>query len=461
MRKILIGTALVVVVGIIVALNIRSARRKGIEVDVESIRRRDLVAQVEGSGRIEARRSVDVVSSVIGKVLEVAVEEGQRVEKGQLILRIDPAERTALLERAKAAVAGSEAREEQASAELKQADVELERVRGLLKQGLASSQDLEKAETTREVDRARLVSAQQDVRDARAGVQHAQQELERTVIRAEIPGVIVRLAVEEGENVLAGDLYNGGSSVVTIADLSEMEAQILVDETEVVHVHPGQKAEVELDAFPDRKFSGKVFEVGNSAYGAGSLGSQEAKDFRVRILLDPVPDTFRPGLSARAEIVTDTRDDALSVPIEALALRDPRKESEKLDRKRHGRRAQAVPAANASGPDSAGAADSSSAKAPDSTSDHGEDEATEVEGVFVVKDNVAVFTPVKTGIAGKRHFEVLSGLDAGTTVVRGPFDALRRIASGDHVRIRKEKDAAKAAAKGEKKGGEGGEEDGP
>jgi HlyD family secretion protein len=255
MRKFLIGAALVVVVAVIVAANIRAARRKGIQVDIEAIKRRDLVAQVEGSGRIEARRSVDVVSSVVGKVLEVAVEEGQHVERGQLIMRIDPAERTALLERSKAGVAGAEARQEQASAELKQADVELERVRGLLKQGLASSQDLEKAETTREVDRARLVSAEQDVRDARASVQHATEELERTVIRADISGVVVRLAVEEGENVPAGD-YNGGSSVVTIADLSRWRRRSSSRPRwcTCIPAEGGRGA----GRVPDRKFPGKV-----------------------------------------------------------------------------------------------------------------------------------------------------------------------------------------------------------
>jgi HlyD family secretion protein len=448
MRKVLIGAALVVVVAIIVVANIRAARRKGVEVDVETIGRKSLVAQVDGSGRIEARRSVDMVSSVIGKVLEVAVEEGQRVEKGQLLIRIDPAERKALLERAKAAVEGAQARHQQAVVELKQAEQELERVRGLVDRGLASTSDLEKAQTNRDVDKARLASAEQDVRDARANVQHAAEELERTIIRAEIPGVVVRLAVEEGENVLAGDLYNQGSSVVTIADLSEMEAQILVDETEVVRVHGGQKATVEIDAFPDRKFPGTVFEVGNSAYNAGALGSQQAKDFRVRILLRDFPSSLRPGLSARAEIVTDTRDSVLAVPIEALALRDPAEEAKKLARKHGARRPRA---GSAAGRDSAAAPDSAAAERAAVGAPAAEDDETqEVEGVFVVEDGRALFTPVKTGIAGARHFEVLSGLRDGSVVVRGPFDALRRLGSGDRVRIRKEKEGADAGKRGER-----------
>ena len=432
MRKILIVVGVVVVIVVLVVANLRSARRRGVEVDVEGAALRDLVAQVSGSGRVEARRSVDVVSSVVGKVLEVAAEEGDRVKQGQVILRIDPAERQAILEQANAARARAEAGEELAKAELRQAEQDLERVRGLMERGLASSQDLEQAETTRDVRRARLASAVQEVADARARVSQARTELDRTIIRAEIPGVIVRLAVEEGENVLAGDLYNRGSAVVTIADLSRMEAHILVDETEVVHVHPGQSATVEVDAFPDREIAGEVFEVGNSAYDAGPLGSQEAKDFRVRITLKDPPENLRPGLSARADVVTDTRDDVLSVPIEALVLRDPVEQAKKLSRKgrRGGSRGEPAAAeADTSGP----------------TDGRSREKTKEKEGVFLVRDGVAVFVPVETGIAGERHFEILSGLEKGDRVIRGPFDALRRLASGDRVRMKDEKKRAEEA----------------
>jgi HlyD family secretion protein len=446
-RKLLIGTGLVLVIAILVFANVRAARRRGVQVDVEAASRRDLVAEVSGSGRVEARRSVDVVASVVGKVVEVAVEEGERVDRGQLILRIDPADRQALLEQARAALASASAGADLARAELRQSELELERVRGLVRQSLGSSSSLEGAETDRDVRRARLAAAEQEVRDARARVEYAQTELSRTVVRAEIPGVVVRLAVEEGENVLAGDLYNRGSAIVTVADLSEMEAQILVDETEVVKTRVGQKANVEIDAFPDLDVHGTVLEVGNSAYEAGALGTQEAKDFRVRILLEDVPDGLRPGLSARADIVTDTREDALSVPIESLAHRDPAKEAQKRahgGRKRDARKADAAEAAPAVR-DSVPAAE----------------EGTEVEGVFVVVDGEAVFRPVKTGIAGERHFEVLAGLEEGTPVVRGPFDALRRLGTGDKVRVRTEKERAKADAKGGEGAGSGGKSDAP
>ncbi|MEZ5065420.1 MAG: efflux RND transporter periplasmic adaptor subunit [bacterium] len=412
MKKILIGVVILAVVAALVGVNVKRAKNRGVEVQVAAIESRDLVEKISGSGRVEARRSVDITSSVVGKVLELAVEEGDRVETGDLILRIDPGDREAAVEQTRARLARAKAREDLARAERKQADLRLERTRGLMKENLASDADLEDAETNADIARANLGAAQGDVRDAQAALEYAEYELSRTVIRAEIPGVVVRLAVEEGENVLAGDLYNSGSSIVTIADLSVMEAHVLVDETEVVKLEPGQAAEVIVDAFPDDPIPGKVVEVGNSAYNAGSLGSQEAKDFRVRVRLDEVPKNLRPGLSARAEIVAAERKGVPAVPIEALVVRDPEKEAAAAARKGSARRAH--------------------------RSTGGDESSKEIEGVFLDDGGHAKFAPVTVGIAGEKYFEVLSGLSLGDRVVRGPFEALRRLESGESLRVKKD-----------------------
>jgi len=409
-KRIVVGAVIVVVLAVIVGMNVFRAREKAVAVEISAVERQDLVAKVSGSGRIEARKSVSITANVVGKVLEVAVAEGDRVEKGQLILRIDPGERAALVEQSKAQLARAQAESALAEAELRQAEFDLRRTKDLLGRDLASSQDLEAAETAHDVRVANLAAAREMVRNAQAGLDHANYELGKTVIRAEIPGVIVRLSVEEGENVLAGDLYNSGSAIVVIADLSEMEAHVLIDETEVIDVENGQEATVTVDAFPDLEIPGHVTEVGNSAYDAGPLGSQEAKDFRVRVRLDEVPPRLRPGLSARAEIVTERREGALALPIEALTVRNPRKELPGED-------------------------------VPD----------RETEGVFVVVDGAARFRPVKTGIAGEKHFEVVSGVEEGERIVRGPFEAIRTLDTGDRVKPRKPK-------KGEA-GGEGAEVD--
>jgi HlyD family secretion protein len=399
-RRFVVGAVIVIVLAVIVGMNVYRAREKAIDVDIVAVERHDLVAKVSGSGRIEARKSVSITSNVVGKVLELAAAEGDRVEKGQLILRIDPGERSAIVEQALASHARAEAQVTLTAAELRQAEFELNRVKDLIERDLASSQDLESAETTHEVRVASLAAAREDVRNAKARVDYAQYELDKTVIRAEIPGVIVRLSVEEGENVLAGDLYNSGSAIVVIADLSVMEAQVLIDETEVIGVEKGQKAVVTVDAFPDLEIPGHVTEVGNSAYNAGPLGSQEAKDFRVRVRLDEVPERLRPGLSSRAEIVTEEREGVLAVPIEALTVRNPRKEHPGEDW-------------------------------PDE----------ETEGVFVVIDDAAAFRPVKTGIAGEKHFEVTSGLEEEEEIVKGPFEAIRTLDTGDPLKQRKRKKA--------------------
>jgi len=419
-KKILIAVAVVAVLAVVVFMNVKRARERGIEVQVVEIGRRDLVEKVSGSGRVEARRSVSTTSGVVGKVLELAVEEGDTVAAGDLILRIDPGERSALMDQARARLGRARAREELSRAEARQADFRLNRAKGLIEGNLASDRELEEAETGRDVAQANVSAARSDVKDAEAGLAHAQYELDRTVIRAEIPGVVVRLTVEEGENVLAGDLYNSGSSIVTIADLSEMEAHVLVDETEVVKLRRGQEAVVTVDAFPDRELPGRVVEVGNSAYNAGALGSQEAKDFRVRVRLEEIPESLRPGLSARAEVVTGRRDGALAVPIEALVVRDPAKEARLAERKaRRGGRARDRDEDDAEG--------------------DGTNESKEVEGVFVDRDGHAEYVAVRVGIAGEKHFEVLEGLAEGDRVIRAPFDALRRLETGDALRVEKKK----------------------
>ena len=418
MKKIVAIVVGVVLLAALIGLNVKRRGDRATEVDVAEVAREILAAEVSGSGRIEARRSVSITANVVGKVLEVAREEGDAVAPGDLILRIDPGDRDAALEQSRAQLA-----RQQAQVALAEAELSLRRARDLVRDGLQSDRDLETAQTTRDVRAAALDAAREDVRNARAGVSHAEYELAKTVIRAEIPGVIVRLSVEEGENVLAGDLYNSGSAIVVIADLSEMEAQVLVDETEVVSIRKGQVATLEVDAFPDLELTGRVIEVGNSAYNAGALGSQEAKDYRVRVLLDEVPPSFRPGLSARAKIVTDERDGVLAVPIEALTLRDPAREKElEAGEKRRARRSRR--AAGETG------------------------ESDEAEGVFVVDGSTVRFAAVETGIAGAKSFEVVSGLEEGDRIVRGPFDAIRDLSSGDPIKIRKKKDGSGRRGRG-------------
>jgi HlyD family secretion protein len=421
--------AAAVVLAALVFANVKRARGSATEVELASVERKELVSRVSGSGRIEARRSVSVTANVVGKVLEVAVEEGDVVKKGDLILRVDPGDRRAMREQAEAEVARVKAEEALANAELRKSQSDLRRVEGLVEQGLASAQELEARSTEHDVATARLQAAREQMRNAVAALDYARRELDKTEIRAEISGVVVRLAVEEGENVLAGDLYNPGSSIVDVADLSQMEAHVLVDETEVVQVKRGQRAEVSVDAFPDSALGGSVIEVGNSAYNPGVLGSQESKDFRVKVLLDSTRIVgLRPGLSVSAKIETARKDSALAVPIEALTIRTLSREDESW------RRSAGSGGAHAS---------TDTARTP------GDAEDEEVEGVFVLRDGRARFVPVETGIAGEKDFEVVAGLSGGEEIVRGPFDAVRRLESGDKVKRAKTTPDEKDAKAGE------------
>ncbi len=411
--------------------NVRRARGNAIEVETATVARKELIARVAGSGRIEARRSVSFTANVVGKVLEVAVEEGDTVKKGDLILRVDPGDRRAIREQAEAEVARAKADEVLFNAELRKSATDLRRIEGLVEQDLASEQELEARRTGHEVAEARLQSAREQLRNANASLEYANRELDKTDVRAEISGVVVRLNVEEGENVLAGDLYNAGSSIVDVADLSEMEAHVLVDETEVVDVEKGQRATITVDAFPDSTLPGRVIEVGNSAYNPGALGSQESKDFRVKILIDSTRvEGLRPGLSVSAKIETDREASALAVPIEALTIRTLRSEEESW-RKNSG---------------SGGAL-----AATDSAAAPGAEDEEESEGVFVVRDGRARFVAITTGIAGDKDFQVMTGLEEGEEIVRGPFEAVRKLESGEKVKRSKRKpdDEARSKAGGD------------
>jgi HlyD family secretion protein len=234
------------------------------------------------------------------------------------------------------------------------------------------------------------------VEQAQAGVEEAQDRLDRTIFRAPMDGKVTRLNVEEGETVIVGTMNNPGSLVLSISDLSLIEAVVRVDETDVPLLALGDSAAVEIDAFPGRTFSGSVTEIGNSAIEAPSqqAGTQQAIDFEVVITLDPTDAGLRPDLSATADIVTETRNDAVSVPIIALTLRE----------------------------------------ASDVGVEVEEGEDSEVEGVFLTAGDTVAFRRVEVGIAGDEYFEVLSGLQAGDTVVAGPYQAVRQLRTGDVIR---------------------------
>lgn len=403
------GVVLASVVGLaVVAAN--KNKSKPVEVRVEAVEARDLVASVTASGQIEPRTKVDVSADVTGKIVRLVVKEGEMVTKGQLLLQIDPEQATAALQRAEASLASARAQAAQAKANLIQAQRNYERSAAIQKQtpNLVSEEQLEQLRTQAEVNKALAEAANYSVEQAQASVRDARQALSRTTITAPMSGKITRLNVEEGETAIMGTLNKDAATLLTISDMSVLETKVKVDETDVARISVGDSALIQIDAFPDTAFVGKVVEISNSSVtksaAAGASGDQ-AIDYEVRVQLVNPPTETRPDFSATAKIVTAERTKVLSIPIIALTVR----ENEEL----------------ATG-------DSAVTVGRQPTKQVGK---RDVEGVFIVgADNKVSFRPVKVGIAGERHFEVLDGLKAGERIVAGTYQAIRELKDGALVK---------------------------
>jgi HlyD family secretion protein len=418
-KKILIGVGVAAVLAIMAIAALRSGRSDAVEVRTEEVARKDLVARVSATGYIEPKRLVDISADVSGRVVELNVEEGDEVEEGDLLLVIDPARFEAAVERAEAGLAEASAREAQARGNYLQANRDWERIRDLKSRlpEMVTDTEFETMRTNAEVQEALWESGQHAVEMARAGLKEARDNLAKTVIRAPMSGRVTRLNVEKGETAIVGTMNNPGSLLITVADLSVMEAVIEVDETDVPDISIGDSVSVSVDAFPDREFVGRVTKIGNSSIRPRSQqvsSSDQAIDFEIRVTLQDADVELRPDLSASADVITDVRPDALSIPIISLTLMDPG-EFERMPNE----------------------LEDSGASAAE------EDPDEPVEGVFVVVDGLARFRPVDVGVAGDAYFEVLSGLEEGETVVSGTYQVIRDLEDGDAVKIT-EADSARA-----------------
>ncbi len=412
-KRILLGIIVVLVVGGIVAGNLKREAGKVVSVQAEKSARRNLVSLVTASGRIQPKREVKVSATRMGRVTQLAVAEGDRVAAGDFLLEINPAPYRSLAARLRAALASSRASLRLAEAEEKSARQECDRLVALGAAGLASAQELERAETACSVSGSRTAAAREAVREAEALLDNAEQELSEVTVTSEIDGIITRVNVEEGETAIVGTMNNPGTELLRIADLSRMEAEVEVDETDVVRVLLGQKAKVTIDSYPDTTFDGVVTEVGNSAILPSSGSQDQSVDFKVVVTLtDSVPGV-RPGLTAKAEITAAERDSVVSVPIQALTVR--RESALREEEKRGGRKA-----AEAAEP-----------------SDEGSKNDKEIEGVFLIVENKARFTPVKTGVSSDKHFEITEGLSGGESIVTGDFKAIRELKPGQKVKVDK------------------------
>lgn len=436
-KKVFIGLGIVVLIGAMIWANFAFKRAEGPTVTAEAIKARNLEAVVSASGTIRARRTVNITSEVSGKVVKLSVDEGQIVKQGQFLLQIDPrAVRSRLqiseatLEQQRIGLQQARVSLENARINQKLADDELDRQLRLDKNALATKQALDQARDTATLRRGEVRTAEQAVsaaeqriRSQQADLESVQHDLSRVTIESPIDGIVTKRNVEEGEQAVVGFTNNPSVVLLIVADMSIIEAEIEVDETDIPNVKLGQAAKVTIDALPDRTFTAKVTEIGNSPINATTTASavRQATTFKVVVTLDGQIPEVRPGFTCTADITTATRQNAVSVPIQALTVRE-------LTYDAQGKVVKAPKPEKGKRPAVSGAVEAAEL-APGY-------KKKETEGVFVLdKDNRAQFSPVKTGIAGDKYFEVLDGLKAGDRVITGPFTSVRTLADGAQVKI--------------------------
>ena len=414
------------------------ARRgdNGTLITVETIQKRDLEAIVSASGKIEPKKTVNISAQTMGRVTRLGVQEGDRVRQGQFLLQIDPVNAEAAVRRDIAAVAGAQTSLEQSKVGLQSAKANLDVARQNLKRqqelwtaGLTTRESLERAQAEVEVRESDLKAREQEIKtretqlnQQEAGLASSRHTLAQVRFDAPFDGIITRRNVEEGENVVIGTMNNAGTVLLTVADMSTIEAEVEVDETDIPFVQMGQPAKIEIDAIAGKTFTGRVTEIGNSPIQAAAGAQRTATNFKVTITIDGQIPEVRPGFTCTAEITTATKQKAVSVPIQSMTVREllydengnvvhePRPPRPRFQ---FGP-AQPAPAAPAE-------------LKPGQKRE-------EVEGVFLMKDGKATFVVVKTGIAGERYLEVIDGLKEGDQVITGPFDSVRGMFEGDPVR---------------------------
>lgn len=403
---------LVVVVGLVVivaASLLRDREEKGAEVDVETVERQDITRIVKASGEIDPRVKVNISTHVVGRIERLYVEEGDWIEAGKPFLRLEQEAFLAARDDWKARL--ERARTDVRQAELNLADSELKvaRARRLAEEGISSSEAHEAAELARDSAELRLDQARQAVIQTQANLDKALDDLSKTTIYSPLTGRVIELNAEEGEVVVSGTMNNPASVIGTIADLSEILAEVDVDETEIVYVEEGQQTELNVDAVPEKTYLGRVVEVGSSGYTLRT--QQDVTFFKVKVLLENPDEQLRSGMSVRAEVATATHHDVPVVPIQAVVQRPPRRadvETEPL--------------------------------AANGASGGGDEDAEEVAVVFVVEDGEARQREVATGISDTTHVEVSAGVTEGEQVVIGPYRTLRDLEDGDSVRIEEDDD---------------------
>ncbi len=397
-KKLLIfgGLAILILAAILLAV-FGGSKEKIISVQIEKVEKRDITQKVTANGKINPIEKVILRPEVTGEIVELPVKEGDRVKKGQLLIRLKPDQYIARRNKAQASLDYARATLREREASLTEIEAKYRRAKELYDKQLGSEADLEQARSAYLRIKSQVDAQKSSVMQAEESFKDAKVELAKTVIYAPIDGTISVLNVEKSERVL-GSSFSQGTHLMTVADLSTMEAVVEVDENDVVLISLGDTAYVSIDAFKDKKFKGVVSQIGNSAKTTG-LGTQnEVVNFEIKIQLVELNDRIRPGMSCDAEILTDKRHDVLAVPIQSVTVREPENVDEKSNKK----------------------------------------DKEPFEVVFVEEDNLAKMKKVKTGISDETYMEIIKGLEEGENVIVGPYRAIsKELEDSSKVRIMK------------------------
>lgn len=405
--KILIFVGLAVVLGGVLMGSLRARDRNVPRVTTAKVETVDLVAKVTANGKIQARRKVDLSALVMGQIVNLAVKEGDKVNRGQLLLQIDRAQLAAQTAGRESALAAMRSDLQAARANAEQARLDFERARRNWEAKILSEAEYQKAKSLYDTAQANLSATQQRLQESGANLAASRDSLSKTTVSAPMAGIVTYLPVKEGEVTVIGTMNNAGTQLLTISDMSEVEAVMMVDETSVPEVKVGQKANLSVDAYPNHTFDGVVAEVGSSPIAKNDpdllslTQGSEAINFKVKIRVVNPPETIRPGFSVTADILTGRKEGATAIPIQALVVRDVPKKDGK-------------PAGGGAG------------------------RPQTEEGVYVIKNGKLAFDTVETGLAGELMIEVRSGPKVGEEIVTGPFKVLRQVKEGDKVIVEKE-----------------------
>lgn len=404
MRKRFIIGGIILLILVVVVVSVAMARRgpKGKPVQIAKVERQDLQAKVSANGKIQATKKVDISATVPGQVIHLAVKEGDVVTKGQFLLQLDSVNFRANARGSQASMQALEKDLEAAKANLEQAKADSDRAEANHRAGILADADLQRARTAVASDEASVLAIENRIEQARAAFDGVSDTLSKTTIRSPMDGIVTAKRIEEGEVAVIGIQNQPGTVLLTISDMSVVEAEMEIDETSIPAVAVGQDARVHVDAYPNQTFDGLVTEVGNSPITAAVATTTEAIKFKVKVQLKNPPAGIKPGLSVQADILTGFRSKVLTVPLQAMVVRD------------------AEPPKGADPKPAAGAGP-----------------AKEEEGVYVVEAGKSVFKPIKTGLLGELSVEVVDGIKEGDQLITGPFRILRDLKPGELVREEK------------------------